>query len=184
MRQIVDSVVSDALVTLFEWHPTVLGQICQKAMDAQVCPRQPTRAALPHHLLNARNTTLVSRVWLLQAAALAAKAARDLVRRKSLLTSTVLPGKLADCASRNPAESEIYIVEGDSAAGSAKQGRDRRTQAILPLRGKILNIERASTERIYQNSELQVREKKGFLGVYMHLEIHAMPHVFDATGTF
>jgi DNA gyrase subunit B len=90
-----------------------------------------------------------------QAASAAARAARDMVRRKTLLTSTILPGKLADCASRESDETEIFIVEGDSAAGSAKQGRNRRNQAILPLRGKILNIERASTERIYQNNELQ-----------------------------
>lgn len=98
---------------------------------------------------------IVAKAQAAQTAASAAKAARDLVRRKSLLTSTVLPGKLADCSSRSPAESEIYIVEGDSAAGSAKLGRDRRTQAILPLKGKILNIEKASNEKIYQNTELQ-----------------------------
>ncbi|KAL3801435.1 hypothetical protein ACHAW5_000454 [Stephanodiscus triporus] len=89
------------------------------------------------------------------AAAAAAKAAREVVRKKTLLQSTVLPGKLADCSSKEFSETELFIVEGDSAAGSAKQGRDRRTQAILPLRGKILNIERAAPERIYQNSELQ-----------------------------
>ncbi|GMI07043.1 hypothetical protein TrVE_jg296 [Triparma verrucosa] len=98
---------------------------------------------------------IVEKAQAAQAASIAAKAARDMVRRKSLLTSTVLPGKLADCATRDPESGEIFIVEGDSAAGSAKQGRDRTTQAILPLRGKILNIERASADRIYQNTELQ-----------------------------
>ena len=110
-------------------------------------------AFLEKHTREAKN--IIQKCLTSSRAREAARKARDLVIRKSALESMTLPGKLADCSERDAAKTEIFIVEGDSAGGSAKQGRDRRFQAILPLRGKILNVEKARLDRILNNREIQ-----------------------------
>lgn len=148
-----------AIVSVKVQEPQFKGQTKGELGNSEVlgivsrCAGEALKIFLEENPSQARR--IIDKVILAATARNAARKAREMVQRKGALTGGGLPGKLADCASRNPAESEIFLVEGDSAGGTAKQGRDRHTQAILPLRGKILNVEKALEHKIYENEEIK-----------------------------
>ncbi len=148
-----------AVVSVKVMEPQFKGQTKGELGNSEVlgivsrCVGDALKVFLEENPAQARR--IIEKVVLAATARNAARKARELVQRKGALSGGGLPGKLADCASRNPEESEIFLVEGDSAGGTAKQGRDRHTQAILPLRGKILNVEKALEHKIYENEEIK-----------------------------
>ncbi|MFC0229759.1 DNA topoisomerase (ATP-hydrolyzing) subunit B [Bhargavaea ullalensis] len=149
-----------AIISVKHPDPQFEGQTKTKLGNSEVSPIVNTlfSAGLDRFLLEHPTgaRTIVDKGLMAARARIAAKKAREFTRRKSALEVSSLPGKLADCSSRDPAISELYIVEGDSAGGSAKNGRDRHFQAILPLRGKILNVEKAHMNRILGNAEIRM----------------------------
>ncbi|MEG0276967.1 MAG: DNA topoisomerase (ATP-hydrolyzing) subunit B, partial [Coprobacillus sp.] len=148
-----------AIISVKHPDPQYEGQTKTKLGNAEVrkIASNIISAALDKFLMENPDTAsiVMNKAIIASRARMAAKRAREMTRRKTALDSTALPGKLADCSSKDPSECEVFIVEGDSAGGSAKMGRDRRTQAILPLRGKILNVEKARLDKILANAEIR-----------------------------
>jgi len=148
-----------AIVSVKVAEPQFEGQTKTKLGNSEVMGVVDTTVSriLEHYLEEhpKESKTIIDKVILAAQARAAAKRARELVQRKNVLSGGGMPGKLADCSDKDPYKCELYLVEGDSAGGTAKQGRDRNFQAILPLRGKILNVEKAQEHKIYENEEIK-----------------------------